>query len=1131
MLFRLIEGGSEEDNSRRNWMRNGNIRGALKWTMIGLFSLMAIILTAGGYWFYRHEVEAVRNQGYKELKVIAELKVNQIVQWRNQKIADAGLNSKAPFLRSTVLQWINNPGNRTLKAGVLSRLQLIKDLAGYQNVILAGLDGSILINFDPHLTGFEAETKHLIAKTTLSRKIVFGDFFRCPTCKRVHLDIAAPILDQTGNPLAVLILRTDPEKYLYPLIQSWPTLSKSAETLLVRQEGNDVLFLNVLRHQAGPALTLRLPLSRTEVAAVQAVKGKMGLFEGFDYRQVKVLADLRPIPNTPWLLVAKLDREEFLSEAANRARLIGFLTVALVFLTGMATAFWYKHQGKRSFQALYQIERERAELLEQARVTLYSIGDGVITTGPDSRVRQMNPVAEQLTGWRESEAIGQPLSRIFHIVNEETRAEVENPVQRVLQEGLIVGLANHTLLIARDGTERPIADSGAPIRNEAGQIIGVVLVFRDQTEERKNYNELKQAEEQMAREKLFSESIITSLPGVFYLFDINGKFLRWNKNLEIVTGRSAEEIARISPLDLIDGQGKDLVAQRIQDVFATGASDVEAHLVSKDGTRTPYFFTGLRINLKGQTCLIGVGHDISARNRAEEALRQSEERYRTILEETGDGYFEMDLGGHFTLVNDSLCSILGYSREELIGLSFKVYTPQEDVETVFQAYNQVYHTGQPVRDYNLRIIRKDGSVGLAETSGFPVRNKNGEIVGFRGIRRDITERKRAEEEREKMVEQLQQAQKMESVGRLAGGVAHDFNNLLTTIIGNVELALMDAGQDGIIVERLDEVNLAAERAAVLTRQLLAFSRKQVLQPEIVNLNEVVLDVKKMLDRLIGEDIELETFLISDLGRVEADVGQLEQVIINLAVNARDAMPRGGRLTIETANIDLDEVYAAGHLGVTPGSYVMLSVSDNGFGMSPEVQTHIFDPFFTTKEKGKGTGLGLATVYGIIKQSKGNIWVYSEEGQGTTFKIYLPRVYQEAEREKEKGLKKEVRGGSETVLVVEDEENLRNLVVIVLQRYGYKVLTAQDGLKALEIVNSLETPIHLLLTDVVMPGMNGRDLAERLEGLQPGLKTLFMSGYTDNAIVHHGILDEGIAFIQKPFTPEDLVRKMQEVLKG
>ncbi|MFH0787084.1 MAG: PAS domain S-box protein [Pseudomonadota bacterium] len=983
-------------------MKDNRNSGPSKWALIGIFSLIALMLLVGGYWYYGHEAEAIRNHEYGDLKAIADLKVAQIVRWRDERIADARLNSRAPFLRASVAQWLKAPGRVDLKKALTSRLNLIKDLVRYQNVILAGLNGRILLTLDPGLTGLEPETRKLVAETVSAHGVVFGDFFRCPICQQVHLDVAAPILDQAGKILAVLILRTDPEIYLYPLIQSWPTASKSAEILLIRKDGNEILFLNVLRHRAGPALTLRFPGSFSDLPAVQAGMGKTGLFEGLDYRQVKVLADLRPVPGSPWFMVAKVDRDEILAEAAQRARLIGILTLALIVLFGIGTAFLYKHQGKRALQALYQAERRRAELLEQARVTLYSIGDAVITTGSDGLVKQMNPVAEKLAGWQETEASGRPISQVFRIVNEETRAEVENPIERVLREGLIVGLANHTLLIAKDGVERPIADSGAPIRNEAGEIIGVVLVFRDQTEERKNLAALQET----LKEKAFLA---------------------------------------------------DLIEQSSQPL-AVGYPD-----------------------------------------------------------------------GRLGMANPAFCNLVGYSLEELKAIDWATdLTPPEWLDGEQARLKELHQTGRPVR-YEKEYIRKDGTRVPIELLVHLARDEKGQPEYYYAFVTDISERKRAEEERTKMMAQLQQAQKMETVGRLAGGVAHDFNNLLTTIIGNAQMALMDVDREGPLAEVLGEIKAAGERAAGLTRQLLAFSRKQVLQPEIVDLNEVVQEVEKILKRLIGEDIELETVFDTDLGQVEADVGQMEQVIINLAVNARDALPRGGKLTIETANTELDEHYAASRVSVTPGPYVVLSVSDNGIGMTREVQSHIFEPFFTSKEKGKGTGLGLAMVYGIVKQSGGNIWVYSEVGKGTTFKIYLPRVDKTAGAEKNKTLLTEVRGGLETVLVVEDEESVRNLVVTVLKRFGYTVLTAEDGQKALEIFQGQEGSIDLLLTDVIMPLMNGKELAELLEGLQPDLKVLFMSGYTDNAIVHHGILDKGIAFIQKPFPPEDLARKVREVL--
>ncbi|HEX5855033.1 MAG TPA: ATP-binding protein, partial [Thermoanaerobaculia bacterium] len=426
-----------------------------------------------------------------------------------------------------------------------------------------------------------------------------------------------------------------------------------------------------------------------------------------------------------------------------------------------------------------------------------------------------------------------------------------------------------------------------------------------------------------------------------------------------------------------------------------------------------------------------------------------------------------------------------------------------------------------------------------QTSVFRFRHANGTWRTMEGIgkllpgegtphivinSRDVTERGALEE-------QLRQSQKMEAVGRLAGGIAHDFNNLLTVIGGYGELLLNAVPRGDPNREPLEEIVAAGERAASLTRQLLAFSRKQILMPELLDLNSIVAGMDKMLRRLIGEDVDFVTRLDTSAGRVRADPGQLEQVIMNLAVNARDAMPRGGKLTIETANADLDEVYARRHAPVATGPYVMLAVSDTGVGMDAETQARIFEPFFTTKEKGKGTGLGLSTVFGIVNQSGGNVWVYSEPGKGTTFKIYLPRV-EEAPmpHETPSGLYSSVQG-TETILVVEDEVSIRTLARKVLESVGYRVVEAKSGPEALELVRRSGDPIHLLLTDLVMPEMAGTELASRLLESRPELRILYMSGYSDDAVVRHGLLDHRHHFLPKPFTPQVLLRKVREVLEA
>jgi nitrogen-specific signal transduction histidine kinase len=389
---------------------------------------------------------------------------------------------------------------------------------------------------------------------------------------------------------------------------------------------------------------------------------------------------------------------------------------------------------------------------------------------------------------------------------------------------------------------------------------------------------------------------------------------------------------------------------------------------------------------------------------------------------------------------------------------------------------------------------------------------------------DLTERQRLEE-------RFLQAQKMEAVGQLAGGVAHDFNNLLTVILGYSDLLAAKLDPGSLQFEELDEIRKAGERAASLTRQLLAFSRQQVLERKVLDVNDMIAQTEKMLGRLIGEDVELVTVLDSALNRVFADAGQLEQVIMNLAVNARDAMPRGGRLTIETANVEIDEAYARLHATVRPGSYVMIAVSDTGVGMNGETLAHMFEPFFTTKGRGKGTGLGLATVYGIVKQSGGSVWVYSEVGKGTTFKIYLPLVEEGGEAEPVPAAEPASLVGSETVLLVEDEEPVRALSRSILESYGYTVLEAASGKDGLDVAGHYPRPIHLVLTDVVMPEMGGSDMASRLEALRPGVCVLYMSGYTDDAVFRNELLEKGRVFLQKPFTPETLARKVREALGG
>ncbi|HEV8631507.1 MAG TPA: ATP-binding protein, partial [Thermoanaerobaculia bacterium] len=431
--------------------------------------------------------------------------------------------------------------------------------------------------------------------------------------------------------------------------------------------------------------------------------------------------------------------------------------------------------------------------------------------------------------------------------------------------------------------------------------------------------------------------------------------------------------------------------------------------------------------------------------------------------------------------------------------------------------------GERVAAARRQVGNAEGAQRTLEGLYAPLLDEGGAIRGALAMLRDVSDQQALEE-------QLLQAQKIEAVGLLAGGVAHDFNSLLTAILGYCELAQLRVGEGSEILSDLWEIRRAAERAAALTRQLLAFSRKQVLQPEVLDPNAEVRELEQMLRRLIGEDIQLATLLSPGLGTVRVDRNQLQQALVNLLVNARDAMPRGGRLLIETRNAQLDEAYSRVHPGARAGSYVLIAVSDTGTGMTPEVRRRIFEPFFTTKERGKGTGLGLAMVYGVVKQSGGYIWVYSEPGHGTTFKVYLPRVDSPAEGTEEEAAAAETLGGNETVLVAEDEEVVRALVVRLLRLRGYRVIEAEGGEAALAAAADSDE-LQLLITDVVMGDFSGRQLADRLQARHPGLKVLFISGYTDESIASHGVLDPGIRLLEKPFTADVLARRVRQILDG
>jgi PAS domain S-box-containing protein len=847
--------------------------------LLALFVLLASAIGVMAYWFHIEQKDTIEQNVRNQLLTVADIKVKDLSTWRSTRLGEARAILADRMALTAMRRVLAGDASASDRAAVYAWMDGLSKNLRYTDVLLLDRQGKPVLSVGQRF-GSDEHLRRIAAELLRAGDVVVRDFHRDTPSGPVHLGLNLPLrLAPDAAVFGVLTLGIDPETYLYPLLETWPAPSATGETVLVRRDGDEAVFLNRLRGRKNSAVNFRVPMSRTDNAAVQAAGGKEGNIEALDYRGVPVFAAVRRVPDTPWYLIAKMDEDEVEAPVRRRSLMLGLGAVSLILAVGgMIVLSWRRQQ--------LQFYRERYE------------------------------------------------------------AEIER--------------------------------------------------------------------------------------------------------------RAVEE-------------------------------------------------------------------------RASQALHESESRFRAIFEQAAIGMADSSLETRFIRVNQRFCEIMGYSREELLGLTFREITHPDDLARDEQQVAQLLRGELSSFTVEKRYLRKDGGVVWANLLLSLLRSPSGDPLHFVAVVEDITGQKRAEDERRHLERQLLQAQKMESVGRLAGGVAHDLNNHLTVINGYCAMLLGELGPDGPLREQVGEILLAGNRAATLTQQLLAFSRKQVAEPRVISLNDVVAEAGKMLSRLIGDDVEIVTHFDSGLGSVMADPSQMNQVLMNLAINARDAMPDGGRIIIETLYTDLDEGYAAQHAGVEPGPYVLLSITDTGLGMTQEVMQHIFEPFFTTKGVGVGTGLGLSTVYGIVKQAGGWIWVYSEPGKGSTFKVYLPRVGGAPEPLSAPVSAAETLRGTETVLVVEDQPEVRRLTLAVLRNHGYRLLEAANGSQALSLCEQYPEPIHLLITDVVMPGMTGRELAMRLVALRPSLKTLYTSGYTANAIVHEGVLDPDVAYLPKPFSPAQLAAKVREVL--
>lgn len=1003
-----------------------------------LLALLILDICVGA-WFFRAQQQQQQHQVENQLAAIGNLKVKEITAWRQRLLDEGGLLTESPFFARGLAQYLENSQLDNAR-GLLDSIRSMTAHYHYPGVLLVNSRGEVVVSYGPFaglgkMTGLET----IVARAMTERQAVLSDLYTDERVEGIYLAVAAPLFvngQADKGLLGAIILVCDPKGFLYPLIQHWPIPSKTAESLLVRADGDDVLFLNELRHLPGSAMKLRIPQKNLRTPAAAAVSGKTGIVQGVDYRGKKVLSHVQPIPDSIWFFVSKIDESEAFAVLRSQSLLliIAFSGIAAL-LIALSLAIWQRTRQKY-YRQLFTAEQHLRLNAERSGVILQGIADGIIVTNHLGRIELLNPSAEDLTGWRKAEAHGKPLAEVFTLIDEKTGATVDDPTAKAQFEGKSGSLDNRFLLSRKDGRTLPIANSSSPLHDNHGNIFGAVVVFRDQSKARLM---------QRLTEKRLAISLYAN-----------------SHSLDQLLTKVLDEICELvdSPIGFfhfVEADQKTLARQQWS-------------------TRTLQEFC--RAEDKGRhydSALAGVWVDCM---RVRKPVVHND--YASLPHKKGLP------SGHAPVIRELVVPVLNNDKiVAILGVGNKpVDYDDGDVETVAYLAEVVYH---------------------------------------------VIEAKQSEAEKEKVQLQLQQALKMESVGRLAGGVAHDFNNMLSVILGNAEMALEHDKIDSTIRLELEEIKTAALRSTDLTRQLLAFARKQTVAPKVINLNHTIEGMLKMLRRLIGEDMQLAWLPQTELAPIFIDPSQVDQILANLCVNARDAIRGVGKIIIETGTVSLNVDYCRDNPGFLPGEYTMLSFSDNGSGIPKEHLNHIFEPFFTTKRPGEGTGLGLAMIYGIVKQNDGFIKVYSEAEQGTTFRIYLPQYAGKIEDVAHAQDLLIPQGQGELILLVEDETVILEMNNRMLERLGYRVLATGSAREAILLADKHKDQLQILLTDIIMPEMNGHDLANTIWQTNPELKCLFMSGYTANVIAHQGFLPEGIHFLQKPFMKKDLAKKLHQIL--
>jgi PAS domain S-box-containing protein len=1078
--------------------------------LMSIFVLFAIGLSLAGYFYYYQQKQRLLQLAKDNLSSIAKLKGGQIENWRQERFNDASFIFHSDAISLQFEQFLKNPNSRKERAAMLGWMTPMFKNRQYVSMDIFSKSGSHLFCILDDSCKASVYEKDIFAEAIRTKKVLFADL-HVHDDGRVYMGLVVPIIKidkKDTTVLGSLLLRIDPWRFLYPLIHSWPVISKTSETLIIRREGDEVVYLNELRHRREKNLVLRMSINEKKLPAAIAARGYEGVVEGIDYRQEEVVAAVRQISNSPWYMVAKTDVEEVLAENTRIAIGVTSVTALILLLLASGIRMIWKEQEVKQYQVLLESQQERQALIQHFDYLMRYANDVIFLSNEEQRIIEANERAEHIYGYSHEELLQLYMTDIWQT---KTPSDLHERLKSMMTPS---GALYETYHRRKDGSVFPVEISGRTITIE-GKIY-VQEIIRDITERKEAEKALREREKQLLL-------VTDNFPGLVSTVDKDLRYRFASAGHERIFGILSVDVVGLTMREVLGNETFKQVEPYIKQTFAgeqvTFVNPIKTPIGEVSYELTTYI-PDTTVEGKVQGMFI-FAIDINERIEMEDALRRAEENFRRSLDDSPLGVRIVSSAGETSYANQAILDIYGYSNhEELKRTPIKErYTPESYDE--FRKRKEQRDRGEfGPTEYEISIVRKDGEVRHVQVFRKEV-FWNG-TKQFQVIYQDITQRKMLEEP-------LRRMQKLEGLGTLAGGIAHDFNNILGIILGYVSRILIVKNDPEKLQHSIEIITKAVDRGTALVRQILTFARKTETEFRWVNVNTVAKEVMGMIMETFPKTIVYSQNLEKEIPSIYADHSQLHQALLNLCVNARDAMQSGGVLTINTSMLAGLSVHNR-HPDAVADSYICIEVVDNGTGMAAEVRNRIFEPFFTTKEKGKGTGLGLAVVFGIVQTHHGFIDVESELGKGATFRLYLPvsddREHLEAAK---KETIEEIPGGTETLLIVEDETALNENLNDVLTGKGYTVLSAFDGLIAVNIYTERQKEIALVLTDLGLPKLTGMEVFKRIRQLNPNVRIIVATGYLDPEM-RSELLKAGIQkFIYKPYNPKEVLKVIREVL--